>query len=178
MGEEADRPTGSLSEEHLQRMLGIRDVAISFAYSVLRDYQASEDAYQQAALVAHRRISQFTEGSFERWFLAILRNVLGTRIRTSRRNVILSNDALLDRMAAVAAEPANRAPEEKVDAVLGCVERLGQPLRKILELRFVQGLPCEDIARQIGRTIQATYAMIKRSRQALRECIETRSQAT
>ena len=178
MGEEADRPTAPLSEEHLKRLLGIRDVAISFAYSVLRDFQASEDAYQQAALIAHRRIGQFTGGRFESWFLAILRNVIGTRIRSSRRNVILNNDALLDRMAAVAAEPSAPEPEQKVDAVVGCVERLGQPLRRILELRFVEGLPCEEIARQIGRTIQATYAMIKRSRQALRDCIRMRSQAT
>jgi RNA polymerase sigma-70 factor (ECF subfamily) len=176
MVEEADRPTAPLSEEHLQRLLGIRDVSISLAYSVLRDFQASEDAYQQAALVAHRRISQFTGGRFESWFLSILRNVIGTRIRSSRRNVILNNDALLNRMAVVVAEPASPEPEQKVDFILGCVERLGQPLRRILELRFVQGLPCEDISRQIGRSIQATYAMIKRSRQALRECIELRSQ--
>src|SRR3954464_6912843 len=118
MAEEANRPTAPLSEEHLQQLLGIREVSISFAYSVLRDFQASEDAYQQAALVAHRRISQFTGGRFESWFLSTLRNVTATRIRPSRRGVVLNNDALLNRMAAAVAEPASPEPEQNVNAIL------------------------------------------------------------
>lgn len=176
MAGETNDSTPPLSEEVLAGVLRMRERSIAFCYSILRDFQAAEDAYQEAALVAHRRLSQYSSGSFENWFMTILRNILGTRIRSSRRNPILTDSILIDRMEKVAMEESERPlEEENVDYVAECVEKLRRPLRKVLQWRFVDGVSCVEVARHLGRSVQATYAIIKRTRQALRECVEVRA---
>ena len=60
-----------------------------------------------------------------------------------------------------------------------CIKFAKQNCRRkqnpLLRWRFVDKLSCEEIAAQLGRTVQAVYAMIKRSRQTLRDCVEARA---
>ena len=49
---------------------------------------------------------------------------------------------------------------------------MGETMTRVFRWRFLDNMSCAEISRQLGRTVQATYAMIKRGRQALRECVE------
>ncbi len=157
-------------------LLRVRERATGFCFAVLRDFHAAEDAYQEAALVAVRRTADYSGGSFAAWFWTILRNVVGTRLRSARRReLLLADEAVLARLERLALEPHEPSPEEHVDHLLACLEKMGGPVRRVLELRFLSNLSCAEVARELGRTVQATYAMIKRTRQALRECVELRA---
>lgn len=165
-------------EEVMGELLRLRERATAFCLAVLRDFHGAEDAYQEAALVAVRRMGEYGGGSFAAWFWAILRNVLGTRIRASRRHAtVLADEAVLARLERLALEPAAAAPEENVDHLLACLRKLGEEVRHVLELRFLSNLGCAEIARRLGRSVPATYALIKRTRLALRECVELRARA-
>lgn len=171
-------PEAPKNEEILAGLLRIRDRATAFAYAVLRDFHAAEDAYQEASLVALRRMDEFTGEGFEPWFRQILRNVLGTRLRAARRSRIRAASGILERLeTAWLREPVPPDPEEHVEYLIECLSRLGARAREVLGWRFLEGLGVPEIARRLGRTVQATYAMIKRSRRALRECVHLRAQS-
>jgi RNA polymerase sigma-70 factor (ECF subfamily) len=171
-------PNASRNEEILAGLLRLRDRATALAYAVLRDFQAAEDAYQEASLVALRRMDEFTGEGFEPWFRRILRNVLGTRLRSARRSRIRADSEILERLEAASLEDAGAAePEENVQWLIDCLSRLGGRAEEILRWRFLEGLHVPEIARRLGRTVQATYALLKRSRQALRECVRLRAQS-
>src|ERR1700730_16432181 len=55
--------------------------AYQVAYQVLGDREAAEDAVQEAAILAWRRLHQFRGDSVRSWFLKIALN----RARTARR---------------------------------------------------------------------------------------------
>lgn len=171
-------PGAPKNEEILARLLRIRDRATAFAYAVLRDFHAAEDAYQEASLVALRRMDEFTGEGFEPWFWKILRNVLGTRLRAARRSRIRPLSEILERLeAAELEESVPPDPEERVEYLIECLSRLGGRAREILRWRFLEGLEVSEIARRLGRTVQAAYAMVKRSRRALRECVHLRARS-
>jgi RNA polymerase sigma-70 factor (ECF subfamily) len=172
------KPGAAGNEEILAGLLRIRDRATALAYAVLRDFQAAEDAYQEASLVALRRMEEFTGEGFEKWFWRILRNILGTRLRSARRSRIRAASEILERLEAVSLEdPVPAEPEENVQWLSECLSRLGGRVEEILRWRFLEGLHVPEIARRLGRTVQATYALLKRSRQALRECVRLRAQS-
>jgi RNA polymerase sigma factor (sigma-70 family) len=167
--------TSKRNEEVLTGLLRLRERATGFAYAVLRDFHAAEDAVQEASVVAVRRLDEFTGEGFDRWFWAILRNVIGTRIRSLRRSMVVPASEFLELMEASMGAETAPEPEEDVDRLLRCLDKMGEPVGRLFRWRFVEKLSCEDIAAQLGRTVQAVYAMIKRSRQTLRDCVEARA---
>jgi DNA-directed RNA polymerase specialized sigma24 family protein len=56
------------------------------------------------------------------------------------------------------------------------MEKLGGTMRRLIDLRYHAGLWVPQIATAIGKSVQATYALLKRARQSLRECAERRLQ--
>lgn len=166
----------SRQEEVLSELLRVRERATAFCYAVLRNFHAAEDAYQEAALVIVRRMEEYTGSGFDAWFWTIQRNVLGSRFRAARRAHVLADSAILERLEGLARAPEKPEPEENVDHLVACLEKLGGTMRKVVHWRFMDDLACDEIARRLGRTVQAAYALIKRARQAVRECVQVRAQ--
>ena len=59
-------------------------------------------------------------------------------------------------------------------ALRGCLEKVDGDARRILELRYGEKADVSRIARTVGRTIQASYAILKRTKEMLRECVQHR----
>jgi RNA polymerase sigma-70 factor, ECF subfamily len=169
-------PGPSRQEEVMAGLLRVRERATAFGYAVLRNFHAAEDAYQEAALVVVRRMDEYTGSGFEVWFWTILRHVLGGRIRAGRRAPVLADTALLERIAGFAGEPAPPGVEEGVDRLAACLEKVGGTMRLVLHWRFLEEAGCEEIAKRLGRSVQGAYGLIKRARQAIRECVQAQAQ--
>jgi RNA polymerase sigma-70 factor (ECF subfamily) len=164
-------PSDGKNETILKDLLGVQQRAVSFAYAVLRDFHEAEDVYQEAATIVMRKADEFRGGSFEAWFWTILRNVVGTRIRKSKRSIVLADPELLERVgnAFMKERPAGRAEQEYL---MECLERLTEKARQVLEWRFTEGASCAGIAQRLNRSIHATYSIIKRAKQAVQDCVQ------
>ena len=162
------------NEEVLTGLLRVRERATAFAYAILRDFHSAEDAVQEACMVAVRRMEEYAGDGFDRWFWTILRNVLGTRMRASRRSPITGDDRLLELLGEAALREDEPAAEENVDNLIACLQKMGDTMSRVFRWRFLENMSCTQISRQLGRSVQSTYAMIKRGRQVLRECVELR----
>src|ERR1700720_4303511 len=125
------------------------DQAYRLACAMLHDHHAAEDAVQEAAFKAWRKVSQLREGTDMRpWFLAIVANHCRSTRRTRWWSVLRT----------VAPEIASGSHE---DTVLEGVE-LGKALlamdpakRLILVLHWYLDLPLDEIAAVIGISVHA-----------------------
>jgi RNA polymerase sigma-70 factor (ECF subfamily) len=132
------------------------------ACAMLHDPQAAEDAVQEAALKAWRKLDRLREGAEIRpWFLGIVAN----ECRTTRRS---------GWWARVSALVGDRPVEVTSDSVLTGVEvrralrSLEHRSRLVLVLRWFLDLPIDEIARVTGLSVHAVESRLARATRDLR----------
>lgn len=107
------------------------------------------------------------------WLIVAARRRVADYYRRRERGpsvTTLEDDAALARPAAATGDPevaALRAEERR--ELLALVARLPAEQREVLALRFAAGLPSAEIAAIIGKTDQATRAILSRALRRLRQ---------
>lgn len=130
------------------------------AFGVLGDRQAAEDATQDAALTAWRKLVNVRRGfPIEPWFLAIVAN----RCRKmwqhrSRRGAVPERESC----RSVAGDVADRLDIQQA------LERLVPEQRLIVVLRFYFDLPLEESARIAGIPVGTAKSRLHRALTSLR----------
>ncbi len=133
------------------------------AGGMLQDHQAAQDAVQEAAFKAWRKLRQLRDGSDMRpWFLGIVAN----ECRTTRRSRWSSVLKVL--------EPA-RAESLPADSVLNGLElrhalrALDEKKRLALVLHWYLDLPLDEVATITGSSIHAVEGQVQRGMHELRQ---------
>lgn len=139
--------------------------------SMLRDPHAADDVFQQVVLQALQGSEQFHESE----------HVLAWALRAARHRAI---DALNKRGALCLDQTVLELLEQqwlsvpadeltsRVEALHRCMDKLPPPARRLLRLRYEDGLRCTAVAKQLGRTIDAIYQSLSRIHRQLRQCVE------
>jgi RNA polymerase sigma-70 factor (ECF subfamily) len=55
-----------------------------------------------------------------------------------------------------------------------CGEKLPDEARAVITGRYGEDLSCEQLAEQVGRSVQGVYSMLKRLRVSLARCVQQR----
>ena len=129
--------------------------ALRLAYGLLQDVDEAEDAVQEAAFSAWKRIGNLREGSSLRpWFLGIVAN----QCRAVKRSRWWS---------LVKAEPLEgAAPEVDLASSIDlrrALRRIGHDERLILVLRYYLDMPFEEIATTLGISPKAARTRVERA---------------
>jgi RNA polymerase sigma-70 factor (ECF subfamily) len=142
------------------------DQAYRLACAMLHDHQAAEDAVQEAAFKAWRKLLQLREGSDMRpWFLGIVANECRTERRSRWRSVVGS-------------VPPDQSQEPHDDAVVAGVElrrtlRAMEPAKRlVLVLHWYLDLPIEDIAAITGTSVHGAESRLLRATHELKRRME------
>ena len=157
----------------------------------LRGKVDAADLVQEVFLAAHRHFAQFrgrTEGELLSWLREILGTTLSNLVRhyygTQRRDVRLERElaAELDRssqvlgqvLAADESSPSQRASRREQAVLLAdALARLPADHRAVLVLRHLEGLPFPEVARRMGRGVDATKKLWTRALDRLRRVLES-----
>jgi RNA polymerase sigma-70 factor (ECF subfamily) len=144
--------------------------------AMLHDPGGTEDLVQQVFVNAYLHLFSYQPGTdFGRWIKSIARNLarnqLRARLRETRRMSVY-REHLLGRLGDEAA--AAREEDLLAEALRICRERLPEHGARVLDLRYARALSFEEIAAQLGRTVEAVRQFLLRIRLALRECVERR----
>lgn len=126
------------------------------------DRNLAEDLTQDSflALTAELKLGR-ADAADIRWLLTVARHKFVDHLRRVQRN---QRHLLL---VASTLEQTDDAPTTRAD-VLQHVAALEPLHRTALILRYVDGMPVESIAREIGRSAPATYSLLARARRELR----------
>lgn len=143
------------------------------ALAVLRDHHAADDVFQQVVLQALQGCDQFREPEHVlAWALRAARHRALDALGKSRPQCLDDNvlELLEQQWAAAPAEQVNA----RVEALQCCLDRLPEPSRQLLRLRYEDGLPCAAVARRLRSTVAAVYQSLSRLHRQLRQCVERR----
>lgn len=133
-----------------------------------------DDLLQEVNALLWEKRAEFRPGSdFWAWAAQIARYKSFNRRRALGREPLIFDDELLEQLANTA-EIRLREFEERRQALEACVQGLGFPQRRLLELRYVEGKSIEAMGEQIGRPVGSIKQTLYRIREALQKCIESR----
>jgi RNA polymerase sigma-70 factor (ECF subfamily) len=143
--------------------------ALRLAYGLLQDVDEAEDAVQEAAFSAWKRIDNLRQGSSLRpWFLGIVAN----RCRAVKRSRWWS---------VTKAEPIDgAAPEIDLASSMDlrrALRRLAHDERLILVLRYYLDMPFEEIATTLGISPKAARTRVERAVHRLKPIMQVQGAA-
>ncbi len=140
--------------------------AFRLAFALLHDVNAAEDAVQEAAFKAWRKIEQLREGSsFRPWLLGIVANECRSTIRRRWWSVLR------------VAEVRSTATEDSTDLLASlelraALKRLSHDERVILILRYYVDLSYDEIGQQFGVSPKAARTRTERALKRLRPMLQ------
>lgn len=144
--------------------------AFRIALALLHDRGEAEDAVQEAAFKAWRKLDTVRRGAPLRpWFLAIVAN----QCRSVRRKAWWSAESL----AHVLPESRTSDPDARID-LNRALAGLDHDERLVLVLRYYLDLPYEEIAQIMGITAKAARSRIERALRRLRPIFPLREAVT
>jgi RNA polymerase sigma-70 factor (ECF subfamily) len=146
------------------------------------------DIVQQTLLEAHHSLTAFrgtTSEELAAWLRQILARNLADELRKYRRG---KRDVRLEASLQVALDASTIRVErwitsddetpsqyamanEQLLALAAALLKLPQDQRRAVELHHLQGLPCADVAKRLGRTEIAVAGLLRRGLKTLREVI-------
>ena len=145
------------------------DAAFRLAYGLLHDTGEAEDAVQDAAFKAWRRLGNLREGAGIRpWFLGIVANQCRDVSRSAWWSVLKVEPP--DQ----AASPMDLA--ESID-LRRAVRRLNHDERLVLVLRYYLDMPIEEIATTLGISTRAARSRVERAVHRLRPIVQVQGAA-
>jgi RNA polymerase sigma-70 factor (ECF subfamily) len=157
-----------------QALLGQRRMLYAFIQSIVRDHSLSEDIFQEAVTIALEKQDVFVPGTnMGAWLRAIARRrIMKARDRATRRLTLLDVEAI-DAVEAAHGRVMIEEWDGRLAALEECREKLPGKARRLLQLRYGQGLDFRTIAAQIRSTANSVQVTISKVRRRLRRCVET-----
>jgi RNA polymerase sigma-70 factor, ECF subfamily len=156
--------------ELMRLVMGHQGFIKAYALAITRDHHLAEDVFQEVCLLLAEQWERTPAGLPVPWLKEVVRRQSLKAATRARRHVLLSHEAL------VVIGDAFPAPTEDEDrglrnAMVDCLGKLTGITRKVVEARYSEGSSCENIAAAVGRSVQSVYAILKRSRIALEDCV-------
>ena len=170
---------GMIDQEQFLRLLLRHEADLkAFIGSLVPDRHARDDVFQEVALALWRAADAYDPARpFGAWARGVAANtILQQRQQGARFPLAFSPAAIAairdayDRTEAAAAA----ATTPRAEALRECVDRLPAKSRELLALRYEHALDAAEIARRLGRTLDAVYQALSRLRAALEECVRRR----
>ncbi len=145
-----------------------------FIRGFVRDRAVAEDLLQEVALIIVERFEAYdADRPFIAWALGIARNVVLKHLRsTCRDGKVEFSDAVVQ--VAEAFERLEPQSEMMKDALANCVSNVRGRSKKVLALRYTEGLELTQISKRLGMTASNVGVLLHRVRASLRDCIERR----
>jgi RNA polymerase sigma-70 factor (ECF subfamily) len=170
----SDRQTASDRHSRFIELLTTHQSRIfSFLYAHVLNLADAEDLFQQVAMVLWGKFDQFQPGTdFGAWAIRVADLTIKNFLRGKRRSKVLFSDEVMQRIV----EYQTAVPVEQVaarsEALQGCLERLPESDRSLVDQCYGSEAKIKDIADALGRSAGAIYTSLCRIRQALLNCIE------
>ena len=149
----------------------------AYAYAIVRDFHTAEDVYQDVATVVAERWDSAPSGeALTPWLREITRRkALEALRKLQRMRPMLSENVIAKIEEHFLSAEAGPGRKDLRAVLVECVHKLERVARQVIQARYCDQLPCEQIATQIGRSVQSVYSIIKRSRLMLAKCAERSS---
>jgi RNA polymerase sigma-70 factor (ECF subfamily) len=159
--------------EGFVRLLVQHDRVIrAFLRSMLPSGLDVDEVMQEVSVVAWRKFDQLdSPENFRRWVCVIARyEVLMYRRKKARDRLVLGEE--IEQLIAAEGIEELDLRERQLDALSACLNKLPAERKKLTMLVYQSEQPMKQIAAQIGKTPEALYKVLSRTRRDLLQCIQ------
>lgn len=145
-----------------------------YVHTLVPLWHDAEDVLQNTKIRLWEQFDQFELGTdFAAWAFTIAGYMVRTYRKQSQRQRLCFRDDLLEKIEKHIPVSSSSC-ENRVSALLKCVELLSSASRQLLHMVYVDRRKVRDIACASGEKASAVYQRISRARRTLQECIEQR----
>lgn len=158
-----------------RRFLAQRDELFAYAYCLVRSRGVAEDIFQDVYLALAAAAERGEDiHDLPGWCRGVARNLAHRHWQQRERTRPAPAEALVEAIDASFQEPSEDDDEALQRALATCRGRLSRLAASLLDLRYAQDLPLQEIAARTGRPAHALAVAIARIRRTLMECIRAR----
>ena len=168
----ADTPRNPLSEAAFVQLLSKHQRHLhSFIRSLVPTHADADDVMQDTSLALWEKRQHYDpERDFFSWACGVAHiQVLRHRRKTATERLWF-NDDVLDLLASQMIDEA-KLFEFRRDALYKCVDRLPDSDRKVVELRYQDGMTLDVMSRELGSSARSIQRTMARARRVLHRCI-------
>ena len=132
-----------------------------------------DELAQEAFIVAHGKLDKLRPGTP---FLAWVRGIAWQLLRRERKRFALDSvnrERLAEHVSILQSLPLEGAAVDgRIERLEICLKKVSDGLRRLLDLRYGDGLASKAIAKQVGESDDAVRTKLSRVRKQLRACVE------
>jgi len=151
------------------------DMLTAYLRSLIGADPSVDDLFQQAMLVAWRRLGDYDRSRpFGPWLRGIAQRLVMEHFRKGKARPTTTDPAVLVELD-TRYDRLNRAPgdtfRQRAERISECMAKLPDVMREALELVYARGLLIIAAAESMGASEEATKKRVQRGRQLLAECV-------
>lgn len=159
--------------EILRILMPERTKQIALAWSILRQSDLSEDAYQDMLTRVFENDGTFEGPQHLRdWSWKVLRNRCYELIRQRKYQVMLLDESILDLLDTELESRDTSDIALRADALHSCLDELSDKARETIRMRYFEGLRGKQVAEKLGRKPETVYKTLQRVYVTLAGCIQ------
>jgi len=165
-------------EELMHEGVKWQNALVGFARGIIRDSNLAEDAVQKAYLTAYQKAEEFDDRSpIYPWLRGIVRFKCFEMIREEDKlkNVGVDEELsnLMDERMSERWDDAYVEEKENNELALKhCLEKLKPKSLDLLMKYYRDAIPGEELAKRLGRSLNAFYVSLSRTRKIVRDCCD------
>ena len=146
----------------------------AYIRSFTHDFHDAQDILQNVSMAVVRKYAEYDRNKpFVAWAIGIARNeLLAYRRRKSVYRQFFDDESFEEIGQAFAAEEQDISPLQ--EALQKCMRQASAKSQRLLQLRYVEDLRYEDIAKTLKVSVGSIKVAMHRMRAALRDCVERR----
>ncbi len=176
MGEQGETPNFSRAEraDEFARLFG-RHARQIYAYilTLIPHWADAEDVFQETSTIIWEKFDQFTPGTNFRAWACQVAYYRAIWFRQRQKKVAIPFGEEFFRLVAAETVSQQDLLEDRHVALAGCVEKLPQLDRELIDLSYAPGMTIKQAALELGRSPDAAYKALKRIHRELFDCVET-----
>ncbi len=164
--------TGEQRAEFASRLARHQAQLFGYIYSLVRDLDDADDLFQQTSLVLWDKFDQYDPSrSFVGWACGVARYEVLNFLRSRSRDRLYFSDELSLALIEAQETLEHEHLEERREALAGCMQKLRERDKTLLEACYGRSTGVREVARDRGRSPQSIHNSLRRIRRALFECV-------
>lgn len=143
-----------------------------YILAMVRNRSDAQDILQQTAITLWKKFDDFEPGTdFIKWAITVARYETLNFIKYRRRSRVYFDQSLMEQLGNEFSDLPMELVESRRTALNGCIGKLPQEDRKLIESRYSHGLGSRQLAELLDRSQASICNSLKRIREALLRCV-------